>query len=106
MVWRVSRGCLNDVWKVSGSYSRCLEGMVGVWKVSGKYLKNVWKISGRCLEVVFKVSGKVSCSMEVNWQVSRRWVEWKYASTQLRRCVSMQVCKSTILAYSDTHILS
>ena len=64
---RVSEGCLEGVWKVSGrrledyayayAYGRCMED---VWKVSGMCVEGVWEVSRRCLKSVWKSVWRVS----------------------------------------------
>ena len=56
-VSRVSRGCLEGVWRVSGGILKCLkvDTLEGVWMVYERCLF-VCRVSGKCLEGVWKVS--------------------------------------------------
>ena len=55
-IWKVSKIKLESVCKMS---RMCLEG---VWRVSKSvsvmYMDGLWKVSDKCLEVVIKVSGR------------------------------------------------
>ena len=58
----MSRGCLENGWRVSGGFLECVR------KVFGRYLESFWRVFGmcregdrkelgQCLEAIWKVSG-------------------------------------------------